>query len=69
MEVTMVDPTLLMSITAKAELEESDRRAAKLETFNRQPVIDPSGSMKKVGFGLALSVAIILLLVLLVVAF
>ena len=65
----MVDPTLLMSITAKAELEESDRRAAKLETFNRQPVIEPSGSMKKVAFGLAFSVAIILLLVLLVVAF
>ena len=65
----MVDPTLLMSITAKAELEESDRRAAKLETFNRQPVIDPSGSMKKVGFGLVLSVTSILLLVLLVVAF
>ena len=63
-----MDPTLLMSITAKAELEENDRRAAKLKTFNRQPIIDPSGSTKKVGFGLALSVTIILLLVLLVVA-
>jgi hypothetical protein len=66
MEATMVDPTLLMSITARTELEERDRRAAKLRISNRQQVNNRSGVMKKVAFGLALSVAITSLLVLLI---
>ncbi|MFC1922078.1 hypothetical protein ACFLY4_02215 [Chloroflexota bacterium] len=64
----MVDPTLLMSITAKAEIEEIDRRAAKLGTFNRQPAIDLSELMKKVASGLTLLVAITSLIVLLIAA-
>jgi hypothetical protein len=48
----MLDPTLLMSITAKAEMEEQDRRAKKLKTFNRQREIAPIRSMNKLILGL-----------------
>ncbi|MFL7891700.1 MAG: hypothetical protein ACK2UM_05145 [Anaerolineales bacterium] len=62
----MLDPTLLMSITARTELEERDRRAQKSKTHNLPREDAPSRSMNNVTIGLISSVAITFLLVLLV---